>query len=41
MPVAVREEPTLPHGFLQLTGISRAAARATDDIADALRGLLA
>lgn len=41
VPVEVREEPTLPHGFLQLTGISRAAARATDDIADALRGLLA
>lgn len=38
--VAVRDEPTLPHGFLQLTGISRAAARATDDLADELRAAM-
>jgi len=37
VPVALRDEPTLPHGFLQLTGISRASAVATDAIADELR----
>lgn len=40
VPVTLQHAPTLPHGFLQLTGISRAAARATDDIADALRRAL-
>ena len=40
VPVALSDEPTLPHGFLQLTGVSRAAARATDDIADELRRAL-
>jgi acetyl esterase len=40
VPVAVRDEPTLPHGFLQLTGVSRAAARATDDIVDELRAAM-
>lgn len=35
--VVVKLEPTLPHGFIHLTGISRRAARATDDIADAVR----
>lgn len=38
--VTLRCEPTLPHGFLQLTGASRAAARATDAIADELRRAL-
>jgi acetyl esterase len=38
--VAVRDEPTLPHGFIQLTGVSRAAARATDELADELRAAL-
>lgn len=37
VPVVVKVEPTLPHGFIHLTGISRRAARATDDIADAVR----
>jgi acetyl esterase len=37
VPVVVQLEPTLPHAFIHLTGVSRRAARATDDIADAVR----
>ncbi len=40
VPTLLLEEPALPHGYLQLTGVSRAAARATDRLIDELRAAL-
>ncbi|MBK6921305.1 MAG: alpha/beta hydrolase [Deltaproteobacteria bacterium] len=38
--VQLLREPSLPHGYLQLTGVSKAAAEATDRLIDALRAAL-